>query len=100
MLYIHVYELVMNGNYVCCFCTIVIVSFIQFYSLDILSLLSDGSYALVPAQHIEEQLHKIVESSPTKAQHPVGVLTSEHRDTWYNARERLIQGTTSTYIFV
>jgi len=55
--------------------------------------LPDGSYTLVPAQHIEEQLHKIVESSPTKAQHPVGVLTSEHRDTWYNARERLLTGT-------
>ena len=60
--------------------------------MDILSLLPDGSYTLVPAQHIKEQLHKIVESSPTKAQHPVGVLTSEHRDTWYNARERLIVG--------
>ena len=57
-----------------------------------LSLLPDGSYILVPAQHIEEQLHKIVESSPTKAQHPVGVLTSEHRETWYNARERLLTG--------
>ena len=55
-------------------------------------MLPDGSYALVPAQHIEEQLHKIVESSPTKAQHPVGVLTSENRDTWHDARERLIAG--------
>ena len=60
--------------------------------MDILSSLSDGSYVLVPAQHIEEQLHKIVESSPTKPQHPVGVLTTEHRDTWYNARERLVEG--------
>ena len=57
-----------------------------------LSLLPDGSYTLVPAQHIEEQLHKIMESSPTKAQYPVGVLTTEHRDTWYNARERLLTG--------
>ena len=48
----------------------------------------------MPAQYIEEQLHKIVENSPTKAQHPVGVLTSEHRDTWYSARERLIKGMT------
>ena len=64
-----------------------------------LSLLPDGTYALVPAQHIEEQLHKIVESSPTKAQHPVGVLTSEHRDNWYTARERLLSGM-CTYNYV
>ena len=55
-------------------------------------MLPDGSYALVPAQHIEEQLHKIVESSPSKAQHPVGVLTTENRDTWHGVRERLIAG--------
>ena len=64
----------------------------QCYSLELLCLSPDGSYTLAPAQHIEEQLHKIVKSSPTKAQHPVGVLTSEHRDTWYSARERLIKG--------
>ena len=54
--------------------------------------LSDGSYGLVPAQHIEEQLHNIVNSASVKAQYPVGVLTSEHRDTWYQARKRLITG--------
>ena len=65
---------------------------LQFYSLEILCLLPDGSYGLVPAQHIGEQLHKIIESSPTKAEHPVGVLTAEQRDTWYTAREQLITG--------
>ena len=60
--------------------------------MELLCLSPDGSYTLVPAQHIEEQLHKIVESSPTKTQYSVGVLTTEHRDTWYNARERLITG--------
>jgi len=60
--------------------------------LEVLVPLPDGSYTLVPAQHIEDQLHKIMENSITKAKHPVGVLTSEHRDTWYNARERLLIG--------
>ena len=55
-------------------------------------MLPDGSYTFVPAQHIEDQLHKIIKGSPTKAQHPVGVLTTEHRDTWYSAREQLITG--------
>ena len=61
--------------------------------LEILGKLSNGSFALVPAKHIEEQLHKIVNSSLHKAQHSVGVLTSEHRDTWYKARQRLMIGT-------
>ena len=36
-------------------------------------------------------------SSPSKPQHPVGVLTTEHRDTWYKARERLMKGTYLVY---
>jgi len=62
-----------------------------------LGKLSDGSYALVPAKHIEEQLHKIMNNSLHKAQHPVGVLTTEHRDTWYKARQRLMAGAQFIY---
>ena len=65
----------------------------QFFSLDVLTKLADGSYALVPAHHIEKQLVQIVENSSSKPRHPVGILTTEHRHTWYKARERLMKGT-------
>ncbi|XP_065917320.1 carnitine O-acetyltransferase-like isoform X2 [Dysidea avara] len=71
-------------------CHIIVAHNGHLFSLDILCQLSDGSYGLVPAQHIEEQLHSIVNSTPVRAQYPLGVLTSEHRDTWYQARERLL----------
>ncbi|XP_065916399.1 carnitine O-acetyltransferase-like isoform X2 [Dysidea avara] len=71
-------------------CHIIVAHNGHFFLLEILGKLSNGSFALVPAKHIEEQLHKIVNSSLHKAQHSVGVLTSEHRDTWYKARQRLM----------
>ncbi|XP_065885479.1 carnitine O-acetyltransferase-like isoform X2 [Dysidea avara] len=63
----------------------------HFFSLDVLWKLPDGSYTFVPVHHIEKELHQIMNSSPSKPQHPVGVLTTEHRDTWYKARERLMK---------
>lgn len=46
----------------------------------------------MPVHHIEKELYQIVNSSPSKSQHPVGALTAEHRNTWYHARERLMKG--------
>jgi len=60
--------------------------------LDVLVKLPDGSYTFVPVHHIEKELHQIVNSSTSKPQHPVGVLSAEHRDSWYHARERLMKG--------
>ncbi|XP_065916864.1 carnitine O-acetyltransferase-like isoform X2 [Dysidea avara] len=72
-------------------CHIIVAHNGHFFSLDVLWKLPDGSYTFVPVHHIEKELHQIVNSSPAKPQHPVGVLTTEHRDTWYKAKERLMK---------
>ena len=59
--------------------------------------LPDGSYTILPVHHIEKELQQIVNSSPSKSQNPIGVLTAEHRDTWYKARERLMKGIDLVY---
>ena len=47
---------------------------------------------MAPADHILQQLQHIVEGGASPAPHPVGILTTQHRDTWAEARERLIAG--------
>ena len=65
---------------------------LQFFKLDVLCECPDGSLAVVPSSHIIQQLHNIVEMSSDPSQFPVGILTSDHRDTWAKARQRLIMG--------
>ena len=48
--------------------------------------------AVAPSDHIIAELHRILETTPTQNDFPVGILTNEHRDTWYQARETLKQG--------
>ena len=47
---------------------------------------------MAPADHILQQLQHIVEGGASPSPHPVGILTTQHRDTWTEARERLIAG--------
>ena len=65
---------------------------LQFFKLDVLYEAPEGGLAVAPGSHIVEELHRILRAAPTPAEYPVGILTTEHRDTWYQARERLIQG--------
>ena len=52
----------------------------------------DGTLAVAPSDHIVQQLHNIFKMSSDPSKYPVGVLTSDHRDTWAKSRERLIAG--------
>ena len=64
----------------------------QFFKLDVLYEAPDGGLAVAPPSHIVSQLHSILELAREPNKQPVGILTSEHRDTWYQARECLLQG--------
>ena len=65
----------------------------KIFKLEVLYEVSDGCLAAAPGSHIVEELHRIMRAAPTPSEHPVGILTTEHRDTWYRARERLREGT-------
>ena len=64
----------------------------QFFRLDVLYECPDGTLAVAPSSHIIQQLHNIIKMSSDPADSPVGVLTTEHRDTWTKSRERIIMG--------
>ena len=70
----------------------------QFFKLDVLYEAPDGGLAVAPPSHIVSQLHSILELAREPNKQPVGILTSEHRDTWYQARECLLQGIQLEYI--
>ena len=60
--------------------------------MDLLYETPSGELAVAPASHLVDQLKEIVTSDLEPSKCPVGVLTTEHRDIWYQARERLIKG--------
>ena len=62
------------------------------YKMNILGINQDGEIDSVPPSYVIRELHKILDDATEPAEHPVGVLTTEHRDTWYRARQTLIQG--------
>ena len=64
----------------------------QFFKLDVLYEAPNGELSAAPASHILEQLRAIMKTATDPAPYPVGILTSEHRDTWAGARERLVAG--------
>ena len=47
---------------------------------------------MAPPSFIREQLHWILEDAKDRPCNPVGVLTTLHRDKWFEARERLMKG--------
>ena len=65
---------------------------LQFFKLDVLYDTSTGELAVAPPTHIVNELHNVLKSVPEPAEYPVGILTTEHRDTWFYARERLLNG--------
>ena len=52
----------------------------------------NGELSMAPASHVMQQLEAILRTAADPAPFPVGILTTEHRDTWAQARERLASG--------
>lgn len=65
---------------------------LQFFVLDVYN--SDGSPLTVDQLHM--QLEKIWNSSLQTNKEPIGILTSQHRNTWGKAYNNLIKGEQST----
>jgi carnitine O-acetyltransferase len=61
----------------------------HFFRVDILYESPEGVLSMAPASHIMQQLETVLSDAREPAQFPVGILTSEHRDTWTHMRERL-----------
>ena len=64
----------------------------QFFKLDVLYEAPNGELSMAPASHIMQQLEAILCTAADPAPYPVGILTTEHRDIWAQARERLANG--------
>ena len=47
---------------------------------------------MAPASYIMEQLNTILNDASEPTTYPVGILTTEHRDTWTKMRETLASG--------
>ena len=54
--------------------------------------MSDGTLAIAPPSYIMKEVHKVLDMAPESCDHPVGILTSEHRENWARTREELHQG--------
>lgn len=52
----------------------------------------NGELSMAPASHVMEQLETVLCDAREPSLFPVGILTSEHRDTWTVMRERLARG--------
>ncbi|KAG0141453.1 hypothetical protein CROQUDRAFT_663784 [Cronartium quercuum f. sp. fusiforme G11] len=60
----------------------------KFFEFDVVK--SDGSW--LSTKELETQFKKVVEiAGDQETDHPIGALTSEHRDTWTDARGELIK---------
>ena len=64
----------------------------QFYKLDVIYECPDGTLALSPPDHFIKEIIRILETTPDTCEHPVGILTSEHRDAWCESRKELLLG--------
>ena len=62
------------------------------YKVTIFGKNKAGEIDIVPPSYIVNEIHKILDDATEPASFPVGVLTTEHRDTWYKASQTLIQG--------
>lgn len=65
---------------------------VQFFKVNILYEAPNGELSMAPASHVKEQLEAVLRDAKEPAPYPVGILTSEHRDTWAEMRERLARG--------
>ncbi len=64
----------------------------QFFKLDVIYECPDGTLAVAPPSHVMSEIHKVLDSAPETCEHPVGVLTTDHRDNWIRTREEMMQG--------
>ncbi len=64
------------------------------YKLTLFYDTPDGEIVLAPPSFIMDQIHWILDDAIERPHHPVGVLTTLHRDKWFQARERLLKGIT------
>jgi hypothetical protein len=51
----------------------------------------DNGERLSHAQLVQ-QLRTVIEQSPERSPTPVGILTTEKRETWYRMRQELLKG--------
>ena len=64
----------------------------QMYLMDVLAETSTGELDMVPPYYLIKMLHHILDDAAEPAEHPVGILTAEARDIWYQTRQKLLQG--------
>ena len=64
----------------------------QMYKMDVLVETSTGELDMVTPSHMIEVLGQILDDAKEPVEHPVGILTAETRDNWYENREKLMKG--------
>lgn len=90
-----------HGNYyaskfLCDLCFyLVLCCLVKFYKMDMIYECPDGTLAAAPPNHIVKELQGIMEAAPSRCEHPVGILTTEHRDNWLKTRQELMKGEAS-----
>ena len=62
------------------------------YKMDVLVETSTGELDMVPPSHMIEVFSQILDDVKEPAEYPVGILTAEARDKWYENREKLMKG--------
>ena len=70
---------------------------LQLYLADALVETSAGELDMIPPSHFIRTLHHILDDAAEPADDPVGILTAETRDTWYQARQELLQSLEQFY---
>ena len=69
----------------------------QMYKMDVLVETSTGELDMVTPSHMIEVLGQILDDAKEPVEHPVGILTAETRDNWYENREKLMKGCKSVH---
>lgn len=62
------------------------------YLVDVLVETTTGELDMIPPLHLIKILHHILDEATEPAEHPVGILTADTRDKWFQARQKLLQG--------
>ena len=65
---------------------------VQLFKVQLMYLDHNGTPQIAPFDHVRQQVVELMQSSPEPAQYQIGLLTSEHRDVWYQKRQRLMKG--------